>query len=167
MLPSYMVEWHAQKKAMTRDAFAAKYPHPFLIRQGDPDQMERISFQTQVGNPKQTAADLERVALWAGGAIVVPVTKKPENPYPDRISIGRAQNCDVVIRDATVSKLHGHFSGLKPGEAMLTDRGSHNGTAVNGTPVKETPVKVSNGDKVLFGDVNTQFVDARRLWDLL
>jgi hypothetical protein len=167
MLPSYMVEWHAQKKAMTRDAFAAKYPHPFLIRQGDPDQMERISFQTQVGSPKQTAADLERVALWAGGAIVVPVTKRPENPYPDRISIGRAQNCDVVIRDATVSKLHGHFSGLKPGEALLTDRGSHNGTSVNGSPVKTDPVKVISGDKILFGDVHTQFVDARRLWDLL
>ena len=43
-----MVEWHALKKTMTREAFAAKYNHPFLIRQGDPDQMERISFQTQV-----------------------------------------------------------------------------------------------------------------------
>jgi len=166
MLPSYMIEWHAQKKAMSREAFAAKYNHPFLIRHGDPDQMERISFQTQVAAPK-SAADLERTALWASGAIVVPVLKRPENPYPDRISVGRAQNCDVVVRDGTVSKLHGHFTAVGPSEAQLVDRGSHNGTTLNGTPVKSDPVRVVSGDKIVFGDVVVQFVDARRLWDLL
>jgi FHA domain len=166
MLASYMVEWHAQKKTMTREAFAAKYNYPFLIRQADPEQIERISFQTQVASAKD-AADAERSALWAGGAIVVPVIKKPENPYPERISIGRAQNCDVVIRDGTVSKLHGHFSSVGPGEAQLVDRGSHNGTTLNGTPVTKEPVRVVSGDKIVFGDVAVQFVDARRLWDLL
>jgi hypothetical protein len=161
-----MTEWHAMKKAMTREAFAAKFTHPFLIRQGDPDQMERISFQTQVGNPRNPA-EMERAMLWASGAIVVPVVKKPENPYPDRISIGRAQNCDVVIRDGTVSKLHGHFTAVGQAEAQLVDRGSHNGTNVNGKPVKADPVKVASGDKIVFGDVTVQFVDARRLWDLL
>src|SRR6266508_3622846 len=97
MLPSYMIEWHAQKRSLDREAFAAKYPHPFLIRHGDPEQLERISFQTQVAAPKD--AELERSGLWAAGAIVVPVLKRPENPYPERISVGRAQNCDVVIRD--------------------------------------------------------------------
>ena len=166
MLPTYMIEWHAQKKQLTRDAFAARYVHPFLIRQGDPEQMERLSFHTQVGNDR-SIKEAERNALWAQGGIVVPVLKRPENPYPDRISIGRAQNCDVVIRDGTVSKLHGHFTGVGPGEAQLVDRGSHNGTTVNGIPVKGDPVRVVSGDNIIFGAIKVQFVDAKRLWDLL
>ena len=166
MLPTYMIEWHAQKKQLTREAFATRYHHPFLIRQADPEQIERLSFHTQVGSDK-SIAQVEREALWAQGGIVVPVIKRPENPYPDRISIGRAQNCDVVIRDGTVSKLHGHFMSVSAAEAQLVDRGSHNGTSVNGKPVKGEPMRVVSGDAIVFGAVHVQFVDAKRLWDLL
>jgi hypothetical protein len=165
MLPSYMVEWHAQKRQLTRDAFAVRYPHPFLIRYGDPEQIEKLSFHTQVGSSRVGLPAVNEI--WTQGGMVLPVVKKPENPYPERISVGRALNCDLVIRDGTVSKLHGHFTAVGPSEAQLVDRGSANGTVLKGSPVKGDPVRVVSGDTITFGAVNVQFVDAKRLWELL
>ncbi|HTU58032.1 MAG TPA: hypothetical protein VMF89_06355, partial [Polyangiales bacterium] len=41
--------------------------------------------------------------------LILPLRKGEGRPFPERISVGRATNCDVVIRDASISKLHGHF----------------------------------------------------------
>jgi hypothetical protein len=165
MIPSYMVEWHAQKKQLTRDAFAARFAHPFIIRYGDPEQLEKLSFRTQVVSSKIGLPPVNEI--WQQGGMVLPVLKKPENPYPERISVGRALNCDLVIRDGTVSKLHGHFMSVGPAEAQLVDRGSANGTTLNGNPVKADPVRVVSGDSLAFGAVQVQFVEAKRLWELL
>src|SRR4051812_43525910 len=66
---------------------------------------------------------------------VLLVRKAEGNPYPDRISVGRARNCDVSIRDPSVSKLHAHFKVRDGGGYELVDLDSQNGTCVNGRPL--------------------------------
>ena len=99
---------------------------------------------------------------------VFPVKKREGNPYPERISIGRATNCDIVIRLPSISKVHAHI--LKDGDASykLADNEAANATFVNGRKVlgkAAMPVKVR--DTIAFGTFELEFVDAQRLYHIL
>ena len=67
--------------------------------------------------------------------------------------VGRKGECDVCVADRTVSRRHAEIK-IVAGEAgcLITDLGSHNGTAVNGLRLTE-PVRVRAGDTVTFGQV--------------
>src|SRR5689334_23533278 len=52
------------------------------------------------------------------------------NPFPDRLTIGRATNCDVVIRFAFVSKVHAHLF-VQGDKLTLRDNKASNGTFHN------------------------------------
>src|SRR5262245_48740931 len=72
------------------------------------DFTEKMGFATDVVDPD----DVPRQTRTSGGqplALVYVVAKAPGNPYLDRISVGRARNCDIVVRDGSVSKLHAHM----------------------------------------------------------
>jgi hypothetical protein len=99
---------------------------------------------------------------------VIEVVKAPGNPYPDRISIGRARNCDVVMRARSVSKLHAHLRTTQPGRFDLVDLGSQNGTRINGRAVPaHTAEWVGPGDLIVFGGVWAKLVDADELYEML
>ncbi|MCC6812055.1 MAG: FHA domain-containing protein [Deltaproteobacteria bacterium] len=90
--------------------------------------------------------------------------------FPHFISVGRIQNNDVVLDDASVTKFHAFFR--VDGEHMtLCDAGSHNGTfadkkRVPGKDAKETFVP-KNGSVLRFGTVELTFLDAQGLYDVL
>jgi hypothetical protein len=99
---------------------------------------------------------------------VVPVAKTAGNPYRDRISVGRARGCDIVIRDASVSKLHAHFRPTDDGKMQLVDLESSNGTRVDRRVLRANEqVSVTTGARIVFGNVTTQLLDAKALYDLL
>jgi hypothetical protein len=178
MIPGDLTEWQAQKRQLTRDAFGRAYPYPFLLRRahqkkegedggGGDFAEQRLAFRTNV-NDAGTTQDVPTGSVRMLGALVLPIVKKPTNPYPERVSVGRALNCDVVIRDGSVSKLHGHFVPVSPREAELVDRASQNGTKLNGLPLApEVAKRVTSGDTIIFGSIAVQFLEARKLWDLL
>jgi hypothetical protein len=98
---------------------------------------------------------------------VLAVAKAEGNPYPERISVGRARNCDVSIRDPSVSKLHAHFKERDGGGYELVDLDSQNGTCVNGKPLSPNRgERVSSGDVLLFGNVSCKLLNAGLLYDL-
>ncbi len=102
------------------------------------------------------------------GAEVLALCKAPGNPYSERISLGRARNCDLVVRDPSVSKLHAHFLRLPSGGFELADLDSQNGSLVDGRPLKpHAAVTVKVGSALRFGAVVAHLVDASRLYDLL
>jgi hypothetical protein len=99
---------------------------------------------------------------------VLAVAKAPGHPYPDRISVGRARNCDLVLRDPSVSKLHAHFRTRENGKFDLMDLDSQNGTCVNGIQLAPNkPEPVWPGDTVSFGNVTAWLLDAGALFDLM
>lgn len=63
------------------------------------------------------------------------------------ISIGRDQECDIVINDRQVSRIHAQIKMSKSGELLITDLNSKNGTFVNGEVINK-PVILKDGDEI-------------------
>lgn len=95
------------------------------------------------------------------------IEKRLDNPYPDRVGVGRAPNCDVVLRAPYLSKLHAHFSSVGD-QWLLSDNRSANGTSLNGkklAPGESVPVQ--SGDRVNFGGIELEMLDAVGVYELL
>jgi hypothetical protein len=165
---------------LSRAQFATRWENPFLVF-GDIDPESEFEFETRaidfVG-PKakrhdskvRTLTPFDSAVVAEGGsrAGVFPVVKSEHNPYAERISIGRGSSCDIVLPDGHVSKLHAHFLRGDGGAWELRDAESTNGTFRNGARIpmgERTPVLF--GDRLRFAFLETQFVDAGGLYDLL
>lgn len=158
-------------KQLGREGFEAKHPWPFVVWRSATAGENEWSFKTQTGSALKALtrlidSDLQ-LAPEAQGYLTFPITKSASNPWKDRISVGRARNNDVVVLDNSVSKLHAHFSAH--GQFFsITDAGSRNGTKVNDkTLTGGDPVALRLNDKVVFGSIETLFVDALWLFDFL
>ena len=143
---------------LTSDEFAARFPHLFLLFYETVDAVGASSFATQVVSKdqarKRPTSELR----------VIPLVKAPGNPYSDRISVGRARNCDVVLRNPSVSKLHAHLRREPNGSWVLLDVNSHNGTSIDGVRVQSSqPVVLRLGEQVTFGGMVVRIVDAAQL----
>jgi Protein of unknown function (DUF3662)/Inner membrane component of T3SS, cytoplasmic domain len=76
-----------------------------------------------------------------------PARQLPASGAP--IRIGRAPDCELVLRDSRVSRRHARLAA-RDGVLVLTDLGSTNGTRVNGHRVSE--VVLGAGDRILIGE---------------
>ena len=72
----------------------------------------------------------------------------PDVPAGEGRVLGRADSCDYVIYDPTVSNRHAELIRLDDGW-LIRDLGSRNGTRVNGWLVKEQ--RLRDGDTLTFG----------------
>ena len=137
-------------------AFLLKRPRPTLLQLPAPSI---ITYETRL-----TTAEVDPYAAeWQ----VAPIKKREGNPFPDRISIGRAPNCDIVIRLPSISKVHAHIV-IADGLYSLVDNGAANSTFVNRTKLQnKVAVPVRFGDKITLGPVDFEFVDAKRLYHIL
>jgi hypothetical protein len=156
-----------QAKTAGRAAFVREHGKSlFLVRKAAPPshdepENEAFSFQTRIA---QAASDMKM--RWTEP--VAAISKRPGNPFPDRISVGRATNCDVVIRLPYVSKLHAHFLVQEDGSLKLVDAGSSQGTAVNGRKLEAGVAQtVKRGDTIRFGYQEVELGDAGRAYDAL
>jgi hypothetical protein len=154
---------HELARALPRDAFVKVFGHPFLVVTDTGDDEPPSSFETvDASSTRGSVPPSQR------GVEVHPVAKAKGNPYKDRISVGRAPNCDIVLRYASVSKLHGYFRNPDEGGMEFVDVGSQVGTRVNGRPLEANkPFPVSTGALLLLGRVSARIVDATTVWDLL
>jgi hypothetical protein len=117
----------------------------------DADELEKLDEEDEPG----------------GGLAVRWIEKSERNPYADRISVGRANTCDVVVRHPSVSKLHAHFLRSGSGWA-IRDANSKNGVSVNGVRLTAaTAAPLQPDDKLTIGLVEARFVDARGLYAIL
>jgi hypothetical protein len=152
-------------RSISRDEFISRRPIMFLLVTSRLEEEEDAGFNTLISKPTFKG---RRQSSPARVMDVLEVDKAEGNPYPDRISIGRARNCDVAIRDPSVSKLHAHFRKRDTGELDLVDLGSQNGTCVNTRPLAPNrPEPVNAGDVLLFGSVACKLLSAAQIYDLL
>jgi adenylate cyclase len=78
----------------------------------------------------------------------------------DKITLGRAETCDIILVDNSVSRQHAIIT--KQGEQYtLIDNQSRNGSFVNGVLV--TTKNLSHGDTIRIGQTLLEFVDKEQV----
>jgi hypothetical protein len=118
---------------------------------------------------KQSETDRSLLELMSGGRrFVVPLRKRitAESMAPDRVTLGRAPNRDIVIRDATVSKFQAWFEVDTAGTFFVCDAQSKNATRLNGHTTFGA-VPVTAGDTLRFGRIDATLASPRALWRVL
>ncbi|MBI3179389.1 MAG: FHA domain-containing protein [Deltaproteobacteria bacterium] len=172
---SHLYEYAIMVRKMTRDQFIAAENHPFLLCERSPDsESDGWTFKTNsissaaVRVSKEVAAEGFRLSPRVASSDVFAVVKGVDNPWPERISVGRARNNDIVLADSSVSKLHAHFRLAEDGGYGVADAGSRNGTLVNSRRLGVSEAALlKSGDTVVFGRVSVTFLDAGALFDLI
>lgn len=167
-----VLEEYKRRARAGLESFVAQHPHLFLVRaaavRAEPvdEWSDPVDFDTRVvGDPDGDAAS---DPFWTRevGLIIAPIVKRAGGPFPDRIGVGRARNCDVVLRFPAISKLHAMFHLGPP--LTLVDMGSANGTRVNGEQLRRRVARaVEVGDRVDLGGVELELLDAAALFQLL
>jgi hypothetical protein len=113
---------------------------------------------------------LVREALARGKHFVLPLRKRlsADRISPDRVSVGRAMNNDIVLRDASVSKLHAWFQMHEEREFSVADAGSTNRTAVNGEQLAPRKLRhLMECDVIELGNVRALLCSAETLWSAI
>jgi DNA-binding NtrC family response regulator len=71
-------------------------------------------------------------------------------PATGTVTIGRSSSCDLVIKDASVSR---HHATLRLSPLEIIDEGSRNGTRIRGRALAAgTPTPIAIGDAIQIGD---------------
>jgi FHA domain len=158
----------ALARRMGRDEFVRRFDHPFLSR-------PRLTL-TSMGQPQDAPAEVTDVRSFDGldglrpaSSRFVPLVRCATSPYTDRITVGRTANCDIVLRDPTVSKLHALFwPAPEIAGWAVSDARSANGTWLNEkrlAPLDKMPIKP--GDLLKLGNLEVKFIDPSMLYELL
>jgi hypothetical protein len=149
----------------TRVEFGAQRAGFYLLkrpRRGvqPPTNLPQMRFETQ---GEKTEID-PFAAEWR----IAPVRKKAENPFPERLVVGRAPNCDVVLRVPTISKVHAHIMVQAGGAFVLRPAPSTQTILHNYRNIEPGGERrLALGDHVCFGPLDFQFLDAGMLYDIL
>jgi hypothetical protein len=159
-----VTEYLRKARGVTQSTFQQLYPHHFLYKHPKEAHLEQASepdfdYATR-------AIDLNFDPMPTVTQVVA-VKKNPENPFPDRLTIGRATNCDVVIRFAFISKVHAHLF-VQGDKLTLRDNKGANGTFHNRKRLEAGSSRsIKLGDTLGFGALELELIDAGRLYQLL
>lgn len=76
----------------------------------------------------------------------------------DVITLGRVEDNQIQIEDASVSSHHAELS-LRGANYSLRDLGSTNGTTINGASVEpEAENNLAPGDRIVFGSISVRYL---------
>ena len=161
-MTTHMQAWIELAQSLGERDFLARHPGFFLVSTEEPGDLLTL-FDTDVvdfGAPRVRRPSRRTFEVRG-------IEKSPENPTPDRISVGRKRSCDLYLSHSSISQLHACFR-MQEGRLTITDLGSENGTQVNDkrlAPDKAEPIGTL--DKVQLGSVQALVVDGCDLFDLL
>ena len=169
-LPSFSpAALRARCAGMARADFARAFGHPWLVHGLPRPPTSELSFRTKVGAGSGRVQVVGALSLQSEDITLFPVQKRAVNSWADRVSVGRARNNDVVLRHASVSKVHAHFTREPGGGWALSDARSTNGTFVNlRAAVPGQPVGLRDHAMVRFGQLRlTLFLDPDEVYAAL
>ena len=151
--------------ALPREMFVNEHAGHYLLKR---PRRDAIKGHGRTGFGFATATEAVDFDPFAHQWQVMRVVKRPGNPFPELISVGRATNCDVVLRVPSVSKVQMHILRGTNGAFSLREARPSNPTLLNGvklSPGEVWPLKL--GDLIQFGAFEAEFVDADRLYDII
>jgi hypothetical protein len=156
----------------SKRAFTSAMPYFFLVSDGALERPARpvrtAPFEkADFGTTMNGLSEAEKKPPEPREFMVLAIRKMNET-FPTMITLGRTANNDLVVPDVSVSKFHAFFRVL-PKRLELGDAGSKNGTFIGMRELvprgDAEPVKL--GERVRFGRVNFEVVDAGGCWDAI
>jgi pSer/pThr/pTyr-binding forkhead associated (FHA) protein len=142
----------AEVRESSAEEVAKRFRLGFLL-------LSRVSSSTSE-NMRRSKVDTDVMTTGKRAMMLIPLVRRDDAPY-DVVTIGRSPNSDVMLDEASISRLHAYVHD-EDGEAFLMDAGSSNGTVVNGKPISRRgegkPTALKDGDRVELGDVAVNYV---------
>lgn len=84
------------------------------------------------------------------------------------ITIGRSENCDIVVDHYSISKVHAVITRTATGAYEIRDADSRNGVTINGRRVpSDSPMKAQPDDMIRIGAVMGRILYPKQLYALL
>jgi hypothetical protein len=152
----YLISWLAKHTASQRlEEFVRERPEEWLVWEAGP---WRPTYQAR----DTLAQDGQRTSPPHGAAesLAIVLESRPERPY---VSLGRGPDNDIVVDDATLSRLHLLLT-REPGGWTVRDAGSTNGTTVDGARLGPDPVALITGTRLVAGSVRLTYYDSGGLF---
>ena len=149
-------EWVKRWEKLGPEGFARAHASPFLLRLSRTEEEgsgsgDKRFLTMRVGKSSQTRADPLELPAYE-------VKKAEGNVFGMMITVGRAENNDVVIDASSVSKFHAYFEKKADGWAVR-DANSSNGTfANNATVTSNDSTALTDGSEVKFARVPCRFM---------
>ncbi len=158
-------EHYRHLATLGREAFVAAAAPAVFVR------LHAANSSVIPGVEDETVDEMQSVARVgaedAATLAVFPIVKKPGASFPDRVTIGRTANNDIVLGDHSISRFHAYVR--QDGQSWLfADAGSKNGCQLQGERLaarKEKPL-VSRA-VVRVGDIELTFYRANDLYAVL
>jgi hypothetical protein len=134
-------------------AFAVRFKSPVLLGLFSSQDEDSQRFTTiPVDTEPAPSRGYNGLSHAVPDSQVFPLVKKEGVAFADKITVGRTQNNDLVVRDPLVSKLHGFFTMSDGSQVTFTDGGSSNGTLLNENSLTHfEAAPLVSGDKIVFG----------------
>jgi hypothetical protein len=150
------MSWLAKDSdGQTLEAFVRARPEDWLVWEAGP---WRPTYQ-----PRDTLAHdglLTSVPHGAGESLAIALEPPSARPY---LALGRAPDNDIVVDDATLSRIH-LLLQRDPLGWTARDAGSTNGSSVDGAPIGPDAVPLQTGQRLLAGSVRFTFYDPGGLY---
>jgi len=137
--------------------FVAAHPNGFLVEKSERFLDKDVIFQflTDVVEDEHVLEQLRQGTVRSAvlEARVIEITKRKDISEPDKITIGRSPDNDIVVYNKLASRKHAYLQLSSADQAcFLVDAGSSNGTFLNNTQI--TPHKkyqLTDADEISIG----------------
>ncbi|HOX47018.1 MAG TPA: FHA domain-containing protein [Myxococcota bacterium] len=157
-------------RALSEEAFKARHGDLFFLHNGPLGKLnpaeegqKTLAIEgraTSPGVPMNPSQDF----------VVFRVPPAPEGTR-DLIWIGRSEENELVIPDASVSAIHAFLRVDPSGRVLMHDSGSRNGSQVDDEPVPSPgmgpPAEIASGARVVLGEVKLTFLHAAEFQELV
>lgn len=154
-MKSYLVSWLRKANATKKLAeFEAEHAGGWLVWEAGPWRPPSSGRETLVAGPQTRL-------LASGESLAIRLEPKRAGA---EVRLGRDAGCDVVVDDATLSRVHLVFRHGEDGRWTVRDARSRNGSRVDGAPLGEAPVPLTPGAAIEAGAVRLTFLDAATLY---
>jgi hypothetical protein len=152
----YLMTWLAKSsQGQTLDAFIKAWPEDWLVWEAGP---WRPTYQTK--DTLNQDGLVTSVPHGSGESLAITLETPRQRPY---LTLGRASDSDIVVDDATLSRVH---LLLQPEPLGWTarDAGSTNGSSVEGAQLGPDAVSLHNGVRFLAGSARFSYYDSGGLY---
>jgi hypothetical protein len=145
---------------LDEETFRLSEPSPWLVWEAGPWKPGGARTLTAAPPPPS-------LATVPAGAEALAFMLAPKDPSKDHVTLGRADTCDIVINDGTVSTQHLVFRRTPQGWTV-EDAGSRNGSSLSGSPLEPgKPKGLLSTARLMAGSVAFSYYEPRdMLWRL-